>query len=144
MTLFWRMGHYLYNRGGVFSFIARIFEFVNYFVCSNAVSAQAQIGEGTKFWHRGLGCTVHYKAQIGQNCWILPNVMIGSKFAGGMPDAEPPLIGDNVFIGTGAVIIGPIHIGNNVIVGANAVVTKDVPDNHYAVGSPAIIKPKKD
>ena len=123
--------------------IARIFEFINYFICSNAVSAEAQIGEGTKFWHRGVGCTVHCKAKIGQNCRILPNVMIGSKFAGGMADAEPPVIGNNVFIGTGAVIIGSIHIGDNVIVGANAVVLKDIPDNHYAIGVPAIIKPRK-
>lgn len=56
--------------------IARTFEFINYFICSNAVSAEAQIGEGTKCWHRGLGCVVHYKAQIGRNCRILPNVII--------------------------------------------------------------------
>lgn len=60
-----------------------------------------------------------------------------------MPDTEPPVIGDNVFIGADVVIIGPIHIGDNVIVGANSVVTKDVPDNHYAIGAPAIIKPRK-
>lgn len=47
--------------------------------------------------------------------------MIGSKFAEGLPDAEPLVIGNNLFIGTGAVIIGPIHIiGDNVIVGTNA------------------------
>ena len=52
---------------------------------------------------------VHFDAKIGNNCRILPNVMIGSKFANGIPDAEPPVIGDNVFIGTGAVVIGRIH-----------------------------------
>lgn len=70
--------------------------------------------------------------------------MIGSKFHGGIPDSNPPTIGNNVFIGTGAVVIGPINIGDNEIIGANTVVTKDVPANCYAVGSPAIIKPRKE
>lgn len=124
--------------------LARLFEFINYILCANAISAKAEIGEGTKFWHRGIGCTVHYKAKIGKGCRILPNVMVGSKFANGMPDAEPPVIGNNVFIGTGAVVIGNITIGDNVIIAANAVVTKNVPDNHFAVGIPAKISPRED
>ena len=87
--------------GGVLIPLARIFEFVNYWICANA-----EIGSGTKFWHRGLGCTVHYKVKIGDNCKILPNVMIGAKFKNGLPDEDVPTIGDNVFIGTGAVIVG--------------------------------------
>ena len=143
MTVLWRIAHLLYYRGGVMRGIARVFEFLNYWICANAISAQADIGANTKFWHRGLGCTVHYKAKIGKNCRILPNVMIGSKFANGVPDALVPVIGDNVFIGTGAVVIGNIRIGNNVIIAANSVVTKDVPDDCYAIGSPAITKPRK-
>lgn len=42
----------------------RILGFVNYWICANAVLAKAEIGLGTKFWHRGLDCTVHYKAKI--------------------------------------------------------------------------------
>ena len=117
---------------------------MNYWICANAVSARAEIGKGTKFWHRGMGCVVHYNAKIGRECRILPNVMIGSKFAGGLPDAQPPTIGNNVFIGTGAVVIGNIRVGDDVLIGANSIVTKDVPDNCYAVGSPAVIKPRKD
>jgi serine O-acetyltransferase len=121
-----------------------VFECLNYWICSNTISAKAEIGEGTKFWHRGMGCTVHYAAKIGTDCRICPNVMIGSKFSGGIPDSAPPIIGNNVFIGAGAVVIGSIHIGDNVIIGANSVVTKDVPNNYYAVGSPAIFKPRKE
>ncbi len=66
--------------------IARVFEFLNYWICANAISVRADIGADTKFWHRGLGCTVHYKAKIGKNCRILLNAMIGSKFANGVPD----------------------------------------------------------
>ena len=53
-----------------------------------------------------------------------------------------PLIGNNVDIGTGAKISGPIHIGNNVIIGANTVVLMDVPDNCFPVGVPAMLKNK--
>lgn len=106
MTVFWKIAHSLYKVRGVLIPLARIFEFVNYWICANAVSAKAEIGSGTKFWHRGLGCTVHYKVKIGDNCKILPNVMIGAKFKNGLPDEDVPTIGDNVFIGTGAVIVG--------------------------------------
>lgn len=134
---------YIGGGGGVLLPLAKLFECLNYWICSNTISAKAEIGEGTKFWHRGMGCTVHYAAIIGRDCRILPHVMIGSKFSGGLPDSKPPTIGNNVFIGTGAVVIGPINIGDNAIIGANTVVTKDVPANYYAVGSPAIIKPRK-
>lgn len=50
-----------------------------------------------------------------------------------------PVIGNNVFIGTGAKILGDIHIGNNSIIGANAVVIHDVPDNCSVAGVPAKI-----
>ncbi|MFC2064935.1 serine O-acetyltransferase [Chloroflexota bacterium] len=47
-----------------------------------------------------------------------------------------PVIGDNVYIGPGAKIIGKVHVGNNVAIGANCVVTKDVPDNAVVAGVP--------
>jgi serine O-acetyltransferase len=47
-----------------------------------------------------------------------------------------PVIGDNVYIGPGAKIVGNVHIGNNVAIGANCVVTKDIPDNSVVVGVP--------
>lgn len=120
--------------------LGRVFELLNYWICSNAISAKADIGSGTKFWHRGHGCTVHYLAKIGRDCKILPNVMIGAKFKNGLPDEDVPTICDNVVIGTGAVILGNIRIGSNAIVGANAVVINDVPDDCLAIGIPAEIR----
>ena len=98
---------------------------------------QAEIGRGTRFAYQGLGVVVHKKAIIGENCFIRQNVTIGG---GGGPEGLP-VIGDDVDIGTGAVILGGVHVGNNVRIGANAVVNKDIPDNCTAVGVTA--KPVK-
>ena len=53
-------------------------------------------------------------------------------------------MGDNVSVGAGANIIGPVHVGNNAVIGAGAVVLKDVPDNCIAVGVPARIIEKNE
>lgn len=95
ITVFWKIAHSLYKVGGLTPLV-RMFEFLNYWICANAVSAKAEIGSGTKFWHRGLGYTVHYKVKIGESCKILHNVMIGAKFKNGLPDEDVPTIGNNV------------------------------------------------
>ena len=80
-----------------------------------------------------------YGVRIGDNCRIMPNVMLGSSFKNGVSDVQPPSVGNNVFIGTGAVVLENIHVGDNTIIGANAVVIKDVRSNSYALGVPARI-----
>lgn len=137
MNIFWHIAHNLYKLRGVFRPFARIFEVLNFIVGSNSVSAKCDIGEGTKFYHRGIGCVVHEKARIGKNCVIFQNVTIGSKWPNGICEGAAPLIADNVFIGAGAVILGAIHVGSNSIIGANAVVMTDVPDGMAVAGIPA-------
>lgn len=56
---------------------------------------------------------------------------------------DMPIIGDNVSIGSGAVVVGPIHIGDNVSIGANSYVDKDIPDNVVVAGIPAKILRRK-
>lgn len=80
------------------------------------------------------GIIVSYGAKIGKNCTIFQQVTIGQNSKG------HPIIGDNVFIGAGARIIGKVTIGDNVKIGANAVVINDIPSNCTAVGVPAIVK----
>ena len=87
-------------------------------------------------WHIAHGkIVVQPKAIIGEHCKILSDVTIGINGRKDMPGS--PIIGNNVFIGTGARIIGPIHIGNNVVIGANAVVVNDVEDGVTVAGIPA-------
>ena len=88
-----------------------------------------------------FGCIIfHPSVEIGENCTLYQGVTIGDR--GGTGGAAK--LGDNVLIGAGAKVIGPIVIGNNCIVGANAVVTKDMPADTVAVGSPCIFKPRTD
>ena len=81
------------------------------------------------------GIHISTNAKIGKGCTIFQHVTIGSNT---LPDSKNkgfPVIGDNVFIGAGANIIGGVKIGNNVRIGANCTVTKDVPDNSVVIMS---------
>jgi serine O-acetyltransferase len=93
-----------------------------------------EIGPGLMIHHFG-GIILNPNVIIGKNCTLRHNVTIGNR----RTNDDVPIIGDNVDIGTGAVIIGKIIIGNFVSIGANAVVLSNVPDNHIAVGNPARI-----
>ena len=90
-------------------------------------------GPGLSIAHYGI-IVVNENAKIGKNCSIHEGVTIGAT--NGNPKAAH--IGDNVFIGSGAKIIGDIKIGNNIAIGANSVVVKDFDENNITIaGSPA-------
>ena len=75
---------------------------------------------------------------IGDNCIIYHNVTLGGT--GKENKKRHPDIGNNVMIGCGSKILGPIKIGNNVKIGANSVITKDIPDNSTVIEFNHIIK----
>jgi serine O-acetyltransferase len=77
--------------------------------------------------------------RIGANCVILQQVSLGLM----NPGEKGPTLGDDVFVGAGAKVLGPISIGDGAKIGANAVVIKDVPAGAAAVGVPARILPAK-
>lgn len=98
------------------------------------ISPYATIGEGLRI-HHSVGIVVGHEVIIGRNCEIFQNVTIGSNRKE-RDGRMMPIIGDNVSIGSGAVVVGAIKIGNNVMIGANSYVDKDVPDNALVVGVP--------
>jgi len=98
-----------------------------------SISHRAQIGSGFNIGHFG-GIVINPNAIIGKNCNISQGVTIGQVNRG--PNKGAPVLGDNVYIGPGAKIIGKIVIGDNVAIGSNCVVTKDVLDNSVVVGIP--------
>lgn len=108
-------------------------------ITSSSVPSQCKIGGGLRIQHFGQ-IMIHDSVTIGENATIYNNVTIGLQHD---DDTQGPILGDNVYIGTGAKILGSIKIGNNVSIGANAVVLCDVPDNSLAVGIPARIITKK-
>ena len=83
------------------------------------------------------GIIISYNVVIGRNCTIYQQVTIGQDRLN--TPGSAPYIGNNVLIGAGAKIIGPVHVGNNVRIGANTVATKDIPDNCTVVGANRII-----
>lgn len=112
----------------------------------------SQVGSGCDIATRHVGrslCVPHisgivisYFAEIGEGCTIYQQVTIGQESIG--HKGQAPRIGNNVYIGAGAKIIGPIRIGNNVKIGANTVVTRDIPDNSTVVGANRIIYSKEE
>lgn len=90
-----------------------------------------EIGEGLFIQH-GFS-TIIYAKKIGRHCWINQQVTIGHSGKG------IPTIGNNVSIGAGAIVIGPITVGDNVRIGAGAIVCMNVPDNATVVGEKAHI-----
>lgn len=90
----------------------------------------ADIGEGLRINH-GVGTVVGARCKIGKNCIIHQNCTIGDRNGG------RPIIGNNVIIYAGAMLLGNITIGDNSIIGANSVVTKNCPPNSIMVGTPA-------
>lgn len=101
------------------------------------LSPYATIGRGLRI-HHSVGIVIGHEVVIGNNFEIFQNVTIGSnrKEKNGR---YMPIIGDNVMIGSGAVVVGAITIGDNVRIGANAYVDKDVPDNALVIGGSAKI-----
>ena len=99
------------------------------------ISPSAMMKNMPNFPHGLFGIFISNGAVIGENCVIFHQVSIGSNT---LPDSNmgTPTIGNNVFIGAGAKIIGHVRVGNNVRIGANCVIVKDVPDNCTVVLPP--------
>lgn len=94
-----------------------------------------EIGEGFEVGYWGLGIVIHPRVKIGRNVFVSNGVTIGGR----NERPEVPRIDDDVFIATGAKILGNLTIGRGSVIGANAVVIRDVPPRSIAVGVPARI-----
>lgn len=104
------------------------------------IGLKTRFADKPVFPHSFQGVFISERATIGSNCVIFHQVTIGSNTLPDSGKAGSPTIGDNVYIGCGAKIIGNVRVGNNVRIGANCVVTKDVPDNATVVAaSPRVI-----
>ena len=96
------------------------------------------IGPGFYIGHLGR-VIVHPAAVIGRNCNVATGVTIGAIGFGRREGA--PILGDGVWVGTNAVIVGGVSIGTNVLIAPNAYVNFDVPSDSVVVGNPGVIHP---
>ncbi len=103
------------------------------------IYAETEIGEGFYLGHWGA-LVINPKAKIGKNCNIAQGVTIAQANRG--RNEGVPIIGNEVWIGPNAVIVGNIKIGNNVLIAPNAYVNTDIPDHSIALGNPAVITAK--
>ncbi len=97
---------------------------------------KTRIGPGFRIDH-GQSLVVNDNTVFGRNCHVRNSTTIGHRQLEDGSFSGSPVFGDDVDIGSNAVIIGPITIGARVRIGAGAVVVKNVPSDHIAVGNPA-------
>jgi serine O-acetyltransferase len=102
-------------------------------ITQSDIALEARLGSGLMLPHPN-GVVIHEDASIGDDCMIMQQVTVGM-----IGDDEVPTIGNGVYIGAGAKIIGKLTVGDGARIGANAVVLNDVPPNCTAVGIPARI-----
>lgn len=125
------------KRAGV-PLLPRVCEALIFLLFKSTIPVSAEIGEGTRCGHRGVGIVIHPSASVGCRCLIRVQVVIGAAKRSDGP-GRAPRIGDEVEIGVGAKILGDIEVGDRAVIGANAVVLCDVPSDTLAVGVPARI-----
>ncbi len=128
---FYRIGNKCYNLN--IPIIPTLCNALIRLLFNTVLYSDTKIGKGTILAYGGIAVVIHKKAIIGNNVTISQCVTIGGK--SGHPDL--PIIEDNVYIGAGAKILGPIKIGKGAIIGANAVVIKNVQEANIVVGIPA-------
>ena len=132
-----RIAHKLYKKKHFF--LARLLSQISRFFTGIEIHPGATSGKGL-FIDHGMGVVIGETAEIGDDVLIYHGVTLGGT--GKDTGKRHPTVGNNVVIGCGAKVLGPINIGNNVKIGANSVVLKDVPDDSTTVGIPAVNKIK--
>ncbi|KAA8666952.1 serine O-acetyltransferase EpsC [Clostridium sp. MT-14] len=130
----YRISHFFYKKK--FFFIARVISQISRMFTGIEIHPGAKIGKGL-FIDHGMGVVIGETAEVGDNVTLYHGVTLGGT--GKDTGKRHPTIGNNVFIGSGAKILGPIVVGDNVKIGANAVVLKDIPSDCTAVGIPVRI-----
>ena len=124
-----------------FDLIARIISQFSRFLTGIEIHPRAKIGKNL-FIDHGMGVVIGETSEIGDNVTIYHMVTLGGispsiNSNDQRGSKRHPTLMDNVVVGSGAQVLGPVVVGKNAKIGANAVVTKDVPENAVMVGIPA-------
>jgi len=133
-----RIAHFFYTIG--MPFIPR---FISDLARNNTgieIHPGAEIGNDF-FIDHGSGVVIGETSEIGDNCTLYAGVVLGGTSLKAVK--RHPTLGNNVVVGTGAKLLGPITVGDNVRIGANSVVVENVPPNSVVVGVPAKVTKRK-
>lgn len=131
MLNIYRLAHFLWRLK--VPLLPRLIYIFNRLVFSVVLPPSVAVGKGVQFGYSGLGTVIHARCKIGDRVKIAHAVTLGGRSGlYGVPEVE-----DDVGIGAGAKVIGPVRLGNVCKVGANAVVLRDVPAGTTVVGIPA-------
>lgn len=129
--LFYRIGNWLWRRR--FYFLGRLTSHIGRFFTGIEIHPGATIGR--KFFvDHGMGVVIGETSEIGDNVTLYHGVTLGGTTWKKIK--RHPTIGNNVVIGVGAKVLGPIKIGDNSKIGANSVVVNEIPPNSIVVGIP--------
>ncbi len=127
-----KLSHALWNRR--LYFMGRFSSHIARWLTGIEIHPAAKIGRRLVIDH-GMGVVIGETAEIGDDCYFYHQVTLG--VARTMGGKRHPTIGNNVIIGTGAKVLGPITVGDNARIGSNAVVVDPVPADTTVVGMPA-------
>lgn len=131
ILVYHRIANFLYRHK--LYFLARLISQMGRFFTGIEIHPGAKIGKRL-FIDHGMGIVIGETAEVGDNCTIYHQVTLGGT--GKDVLKRHPTVGNNVIIGAGSKLLGPIIIGDNVKVGAGAVVLKNVESNTTVVGVP--------
>ncbi|MBI3815631.1 MAG: serine O-acetyltransferase [Nitrospinae bacterium] len=128
---FYRLSHWLWRHN--FLFPGRFVSHIGRFFTGIEIHPGAKIGGGF-FIDHGMGVVIGETTEIGENCTIYQGVTLGGINL--KKDKRHPILQDNIIVGAGVKILGPITIGSNSRIGAGSVVVNEVPPNSTVVGVP--------
>lgn len=128
---FHRLAHWLWQCK--IPFVPRLISQISRFLTGIEIHPGAKIGRGF-FIDHGMGVVIGETAEIGENVLIYHEVTLGGTSLS--TGKRHPTIGNNVIIGAGAKLFGPLTVGDNSQIGGGAVIIKDVPSNSVVVGNP--------
>jgi serine O-acetyltransferase len=112
---------------------AFVFKILIRMICNCAIDPRTEIGEGSFFAYGGIAVVIHRKSKIGKSVTISQSVTIGGRSG----HVGLPRIGDNVYIGAGAIVLGDISVGDSAVIGAGAVVLDSIGSHEVWAGVPA-------
>ncbi len=116
--------------------LGAVVRYFNQVLTGADISLDAVIGPGFVLYHPS-GVVIGPHCRLGRRCTIMQGATLGSGPNG---RGGAPRLGDHVYVGPGAQVIGGIEIGSHAMIGANAVVLRDIPEHAFAAGVPAVVR----